>query len=42
MFDMGFQFATILADTALLSSAAKAAVAAAKGTAGPAKGSGPY
>lgn len=43
MFEMGFQFATILADTALLVNAAKAAVATAKGKAqGAAKGSGPY
>jgi len=42
MFEMGFRFATILADTALLSAAARAAVAAAKGTAAEAKGTGPY
>jgi 4-hydroxy-2-oxoheptanedioate aldolase len=43
MFGMGYQFATVLADTALLVNAAKAAVTAAKGgEAGAAKGAGPY
>jgi 4-hydroxy-2-oxoheptanedioate aldolase len=43
MFGMGYQFATVLADTALLVNAAKAAVTAAKGgDAGAAKGAGPY
>lgn len=43
MFGMGYQFATVLADTALLVNAAKAAVTAAKGGEGSAaKGSGPY
>jgi hypothetical protein len=39
--EMGFDFATILADTALLSNAAKAAVASFKGGAA-AKAGGPY
>ena len=43
MFGLGYQFATILADTALLANAAKAAVTAAKGgDAASAKGAGPY
>lgn len=40
--EMGFDFATILADTALLSNAAKAAVGAFRGAAGPGKAGGPY
>jgi len=42
MLGMGFRFATVLSDTALLASAAKATVAAVKGGAKPTGPSGPY